>query len=217
MDVKNRKAEQSEATRRALLDAARELFAERGYAGTATEEIVQRTGVTRGALYHQFRDKKDLFRAVYEEVEHDLTARIAAELQSQIDPRSDAWQQVRAGAHAYLDACSPHDVQRIALLEAPSVLGWRASREVSRFGLHRIRQGLQLAIEQGLMEPPVEPFAHLLRAAFMEAAMLVARADDQVAARVEVGAAIDRLIAGLGRTSPCAPGAEPEGSSSSSA
>src|SRR5919198_2496978 len=81
-----RKAEQSETTRKALLDAARELFAERGYTAVSTEEIVQRAGVTRGALYHHFRDKQDLFRAVYEQLETDVVAAITGRIEGVEDP-----------------------------------------------------------------------------------------------------------------------------------
>ncbi len=70
-------AERSEATRDALIEAARELFAEHGYAGVGTEEIVRAAGVTRGALYHHFEGKRELFEAVYERIEAELTERIA--------------------------------------------------------------------------------------------------------------------------------------------
>src|SRR5947208_9897321 len=96
------KAEQSEATRGALVAAARELFAERGYAAVGTEEIVRAAGVTRGALYHHFSGKKQLFQAVYEDVEQKLVERIA---ESAISSASDPLQALHAGAQAFLDAC----------------------------------------------------------------------------------------------------------------
>jgi AcrR family transcriptional regulator len=196
-----RKAEQSEATRRLLLDVARELFAERGYAGTATEEIVARAGVTRGALYHQFRDKEDLFLAVYEEVEFELAQKIVDGLRTRITSGADAWEQIRAGNEAFLDACLDPAVQRIALLDAPSVLDAASRREINQYGLGLIRRGLEMAIEQGLIEPqPIEPTAHLLRAVLNEAALLLARSPDSSAARPEIGAAVDRLISGLRRS-----------------
>ena len=196
-----RKAEQSEHTRRLLLDVARKLFAERGYAGTATEEIVQRAGVTRGALYHQFRDKEDLFRAVYEEVEYELAEKIVTGLRSRINADSDAWEQIRAGNEAFLDACLDPAVQRIALLDAPAVVDAASRREINQYGLGLIRRGLEMAIEQGLIDPqPIEPTAHLLRAVLNEAALLLARSPDPGAARAEIGAAVDRLISGLHRS-----------------
>jgi len=181
-----------------LLDVARELFAERGYAGTATEEIVQRAGVTRGALYHQFRDKEDLFRAVYEEVEHDLTAEMASGVRSRVNSKSDAMDRMRAGNEAFLDACLDPGFQRIALIEAPSVLGWGVRSHVASHGLGMIRRVLEMAMEEELIDQqPVEPMAHLVRAILNEGALLLARSPDPAAARVEIGAAVDRLIGGL--------------------
>lgn len=195
-----RKAEQSEQTRRVLLDIARELFAERGYAGTATEEIVQRAGVTRGALYHQFRDKEDLFRAVYEEVERELTERMAAGIRSRVNADSDALERMRAGNEAFLDACLDPAFQRIALIEAPSVLGWSVRSHVASQGLSMIRRVLEMAMEEGLIDQqPLEPLAHLVRAVLNEAALLLARSPDPAAARPEIGDAVDRLISGLRR------------------
>jgi AcrR family transcriptional regulator len=192
------KAEQSETTRRALLDVARELFSERGYAGTATEEVVQRAGVTRGALYHQFRDKEDLFRAVYEEVERELTERMLAGMRSKLKRNAGAWERMRAGNEAFLDACLDPAYQRIALVEAPSVLGWNVRSGVARHGLGMIRQVMEAAIEEGsIPEQPLEPMAHLVRAVLNEAALLLARSEKPKAARAEIGAAVERLMEGL--------------------
>ena len=115
------KAEQSEATRAALIAAAHSLFAERGYAAVGTEEIVRAAGLTRGALYHHFAGKLELFQAVYEDVERRLVEQIAA---SAMPGAGDPLQALHAGAQAFLDACEDPAVQRIALLDAPSVLGW---------------------------------------------------------------------------------------------
>src|SRR3712207_1328156 len=112
MDVKRTKAEQSEATRTALIAAARGLFTERGYAAVGTEEIVRAAGVTRGALYHHFSGKDDLFVAVFEEVEQELTQRIAEAALSAGDP----YEALRIGAQAFLDSATEPAVQRIALL-----------------------------------------------------------------------------------------------------
>src|SRR5919108_1642683 len=104
-------AQRSEATRNALIDAASELFAERGYGGVGTEEIVRRSGVTRGALYHHFAGKTDLFRTVFERMEEELAQRFATEALSADDPL----EALRAGAEMFLDVCLEPDVQRIAL------------------------------------------------------------------------------------------------------
>jgi AcrR family transcriptional regulator len=195
--IVNSRREQSTATREALMRAARQLFVEFGYAATSTEEIVQRAGLTRGALYHQFRDKEDLFRAVYADVEREFTERIARRMRS-LDTSGDPWREFRAGVQAYLDVALDADVQRIALLDAPAVLGRSAGHDVARFGLDLIRRGLLRSMETRKIEAqPIEPLAHLLRAAIVEGAMTIARAEDHTTARAEVGAALDRLVNGL--------------------
>src|SRR3954447_6640615 len=110
------KAEQSEATRAALADAAERLFAERGFADTPTEVVVQAAGVTRGALYHHFRDKTDLFRAVYEHLEERIIGRIETSVQGVTDPMT----VLRKGSEAFLDACLDPAVRRVVLLDGPS-------------------------------------------------------------------------------------------------
>jgi AcrR family transcriptional regulator len=192
------KAEQAAATRAALVRVARRFFGARGYGAVPIDEIAGRVGLTVGALYHHFRDKRALFRAVYEDVEGDLAGRIRADIEARATSRTNAWQEVRAGAQAFLDACRDADVQRIVLLEAPSVLGWDASRDITSYGLGLIRRGLERAEEQGqLASQPIEPLAHLLRSAITEGAILLARSPDQASARVEIGEAIDRLIEGI--------------------
>src|SRR5436309_3960510 len=189
------RARQSAATRRLLVETARSLFAERGYAGVSTEEIVRRAALTRGALYHHFRDKKDLFRAVYEQLEQEIVEQVAAVAASELDP----WKQQLAALQAFLDICEEPDVQQIALVDAPSVLGWEAWREIeARYGLALIRAGLQAVIDAGIIErQPVEPLAHLILGALMEAGMVIARAEDVDGARQEVGASVERLLEGL--------------------
>ncbi len=196
MDVKSRKEEKSQITRASLIRVARQLFAEQGYAETATEEIVQRAGVTRGALYHHFRDKEDLFRAVYEDVERDLAQRIAA---GGLTREGGAWERLLAGCQSFLDACLEPTVQRIVMLDGPAVLGWKTWREIdARYGLGLVRHGLQVAVDAGVIEAqPLEPLAHILLAALNEAAMVIARAEDVQSARAEVGATVERLLEGL--------------------
>ncbi|HEY2719757.1 MAG TPA: TetR/AcrR family transcriptional regulator [Solirubrobacteraceae bacterium] len=191
------KAEQSQATRTALISVARGLFAERGYAGVGTEEIVRAAGVTRGALYHHFAGKRELFQAVYEDVEQGLLERVA-ELADR--SASDPLQVLHTGTQAFLDACEDPAVQRIALLDAPSVLGWEQWREIGmRYGLGLVEGALQAAIDAGLIAPqPASPLAHLLLGAIDEGAMLVARADDGGQTRAQVGDSIARILDSLG-------------------
>jgi AcrR family transcriptional regulator len=188
-------SERSAATREALIAAARELFAERGYAAVGTEEIVRKAGLTRGALYHQFAGKRELFEAVYETIEREVTERIAADALVGSDPL----EALRAGARAFLDHCLEPEVQRIVLIDAPSVLGWERWREIgARYGLGLIEAALQAAIDAGAISPaPVKPLAHVLLGALDEAAMAVARADDPAAASDEMDVVLGRMLDGL--------------------
>lgn len=190
-------AERSEATRRALVEAARPLFAERGYAGVGTEGIVRAAGLTRGALYHHFEGKRELFEAVYEQIEAELAGRIAT---GALDAGSESpLEAMRAGAEMFLQACTVPEVQQIVLLDGPSVLGWDRWREIgAEHGLGLIEGTLQAAIDAGaIAAQPVRPLAHILMGALDEAAMLVARAEDSEAARAEVGRTLDALLEGL--------------------
>jgi AcrR family transcriptional regulator len=189
------KAEQSEATRTKLIRVARDLFARRGYNDVSTEEVVRRAGVTRGALYHQFRDKRDLFAAVVEHVEQEVLERIAEAALSEEDP----WEQHRAAVGAYLDVCLEPAVQRIVLTDAPSVLGLAAWREIeAKYGFALVSAGLRSVIDAGYIEEqPVEPLAHLLLGALTEGGLLIARSEDRNAARREVGDGLDRILRGL--------------------
>src|SRR6187401_532630 len=148
-------------TRAELMRVARALFAQRGYAGVGTEEIVARANVTRGALYHHFADKRALFRAVHEELEQELVASIG----EQIAGIDDAWELAVTGVRAFLDACAGDPALRqIALIDAPAVLGWEEWREVdARYGLGLVRQALHTAMDAGAIAPqPVETLSHLL-------------------------------------------------------
>jgi AcrR family transcriptional regulator len=199
MNVKRTQVERSEATRAALIGAARALFAERGYAGVGTEEIVRAAGVTRGALYHHFDGKRELFEAVYEAIEVELAERIAAgALQANA---ASALEAMRAGTEMFLAASTEPETQRIVLLDGPSVLGWDRWREIAaEHGLGLIEATLQAAIDAGSIEQqPVRPLAHVLMGALDEAAMLVARADDPERMRSEVGQTLAALLDGLSR------------------
>jgi AcrR family transcriptional regulator len=189
------RAEQAAGTRSELTRAARELFAERGYGGVGTEEIVAHAGVTRGALYHHFEDKKDLFRAVHEELERELVASIGEEIAGVEDP----WELLVRGVRAFLDACTDPALIRIALVDAPVVLGWDEWREVdARYGLGLVSFGLQDAMDRGVFRRrEVRPLAHLLLGSMTEAAMMIAHAPDREAARGEVEGSLLALLEGV--------------------
>lgn len=188
----NRQASRSASTRAKLIRAARKLFASRGYAAVGTEEIVRRAGLTRGALYHQFSSKEDLFLAVYEQVEQELTERVAGTLGEVTSP----FAAMRAGIRAFLEACRAPEVQRIVLIDGPAVLGWERWREVAeRNGLGLIEAVVGAAIEAGeIVELAPELLAHLLMGALDEAALLVVR---DPAATDAVAATLERMLDGL--------------------
>jgi AcrR family transcriptional regulator len=183
--------ERRATTRAALLRAARELFAAKGYAGAGREEIVERAGVTRGAMYHHFASKEDLFRAVYEEVEVEVLEHVAVAAMAGADPLD----QLRLGAQAYLDVAARTDVRRICLLDAPSVLSTEYLRAFSDgHGLGLIRESLRAAMDGGqIAEQPLDPLAHVLLAALMEAATLVAEGSPRSDVDAVVGSMLERL------------------------
>jgi AcrR family transcriptional regulator len=190
-----RREAEARATREALIRAALELFTKRGYSGVGTEEIVARAKVTRGALYHHFEDKRDLFRAVFERVEADLMERIGATMETADDP----WNLMLTGMRSFLDACEEPAVKQIALTDAPSVLGWKEWREIdNRHGLGLTRAALQGAVDAGILRPiAVEPMAHLFVAALSEAAFVIAHAEQPRKARTQVEEALRQLVEGL--------------------
>jgi AcrR family transcriptional regulator len=190
------KAAQREATTRALIAAARELFAERGFANVGTEEIVQQAGVTRGALYHHFKEgKEELFKSVLIQLSAETVRRVAGAAHSAQDP----WDALVQGSEAFLDACATPEVQRIVLIDGPSVLGWDVWRAVEAdYGLGVLERALERAMEAGTTLPAsTTAVAQVLTGALDEAAMVVARADDPQQAREEMGRTVRRLIDGL--------------------
>jgi AcrR family transcriptional regulator len=189
-------AERLAATRAALLKAARTIFAEQGYAAAATEEIVRRAKVTRGALYHHFEDKRALFDAVASEVAREIAEKIDA-----MTPMDDPLKALIVGTGAFLDACLDPAVRRIYLIDAPAVLGWHRWREIDApHGVRSLREGVSAMLAaHPVAGLAVEPTTFLLAGAFNEAALWVAEAKDEKAARREMDrsllALIERLFA----------------------
>ncbi|WP_405490843.1 TetR/AcrR family transcriptional regulator [Nocardia sp. NBC_00511] len=198
----SRQAERSESTRAALIAAARELFAERGYAAVGTPEIVERAGSSRGAMYHQFKDKKDLFRAVYEQVQQEILQEVADTMAA--EPPTDAMAVLEAGLHNFLLSCVDTERVRISLIDAPSVLGWQEWRAVDeKYGLGLVVAGLHNGIQSGVLRPDLDirPLALMILATLGEAAMFIANADDPEAARAQTEPVVLALVNGL-RTQP---------------
>ena len=190
-------ADRRAATRAALVAAGRAQFAEHGYAGVGTEAIGRAAAVSRGALYHHFADKSELFEAVLVAVEADVTQRMSEAALAGED-LGLVPMMVRA-MNAWLDACEAPEVQRILLLDGPSVLGWARWREVCQpFVLALVEAALEQAVADGTIEPlPVRPLAHALVAMGDEAAMYVVSAADKATARQEMVSVFERMLGTL--------------------
>lgn len=180
-------------TRRELVDAGRALFVEKGYFETSISDLVTRSGVgTRGAFYHHFKDKAELFRAVFEEVERDLTLRSLAS-----PPQgADAWEKLSVGMRGFLESALEPEVQRVMLIDGPVVLGWQTLRSIQESNsIALINEMVDEAIAEGIIDDhPVGELTHLLVAAVEEAALLVAHANHPAKARVRAAKVLDRLL-----------------------
>ena len=195
--TRRKQADRSAATRSALVAAGRRLFAEHGFAGVGTEAIVAEAEVSRGALYHHFVDKTELFAGVLEAVEADVAQEVAEVASSGTDLTFPA--VMKRAFDAWLDACESPDVQRILLTDGPSVLGWARWREILQpYVLSLIETALVQGIADGTVaDLPTRPLAHALVAVADEAAMYVASAEDRVTARREMTVVIERTLAAL--------------------
>jgi AcrR family transcriptional regulator len=193
--ARSKRVQQGEATRGVLIDTAQRLFTERGYAATSTADIVAAAQVTRGALYHHFRDKEDLVRAVLEATEAEMVGRVATAAAQDATPLA----QLHAAIEAFFAICLEPLFRRIVLEDGPAVLGWQAWHDIdARYAYGAITVGLQAAMDCGeLAAQPVEPVAHLLVGALMQGALVVARATDQAAATASMAASMHRLLDGL--------------------
>jgi AcrR family transcriptional regulator len=190
-------ADRSASTRAALIKAGRALFAERGFAGVGTETIVRDAAVSRGALYHQFGDKTELFAAVLAEVEGEVTEQLAAVVLAEAD--GDFVKLMTRSMELWLDACERPEVQRIVLVDGPSVLGWRRWRDICQ---HHILGLIESVLAQGMGEGtltqlPAKPLAHLLLAMADEAAMYVSTAADVPGARQEIVTVLRPMLESL--------------------
>jgi AcrR family transcriptional regulator len=196
MEVKGGRVAQGDATRSALTDAARQLFGQRGYAGTSIDEIVAAAGVTKGAMYHHFSDKGALFKAVFEQVQQQVSDQAVAEFL-----RADPWEALVGGCLLWVDAHLDPAVRQIALTDARAVLGWEAAREVeTRFSVVALRGALRKAMRTGVLEPqPLRPLSLMLMGALSEACLYVAQASDTATARDEVSNLVVSLLSGIRR------------------
>ncbi len=191
-----RQADRSEATKSELLRVARELFGEHGYEGASIEDVADAAGVTKGAVYHHFASKRDLFQAVFEHLEQELCDSVIA---AAANGGADILEGMRLGVRAFLDSAGDRACRRIVLIDGPSVLGWETWREIDeRYGFSIVKGSLEAAMAAGVLKrTPVDPVAHLFLAALSEAAIQIARAEDPDAARAEMNDALWTMIESL--------------------
>ncbi|MFG1943487.1 TetR/AcrR family transcriptional regulator [Nonomuraea sp. NPDC048826] len=189
------RAEQREATRRALVAAGRRLFAGEGYAAVGLAEIVREAGVTKGALYHHFDGKAALFRAVLEEAQREVADQVAAEA----DAAGDPWEQLKAGCAAFVRAAAGPGVRRIMLIDGPAVLGWAEWRAIDEAASARhLGEALAALAENGeIAAGPVAPLTHLLSGAMNEAVLWLARPESEPGDLDDTLAALSRMLDGL--------------------
>lgn len=188
------KAQQRAETTRALIKHARDLFATRGFAHVTLAEIVDAAGVTKGALYHYYGGKEELFRAVLAQVHDDVANRVA-----NAAPGADAWSQLIAGCEAFLAASTEPAIQQIMLIDAPAVLGWGVWRELdAASSMRHLEDVLHQLMEAGTVErQPLAPLVHLLSGAMNEAALWLARSSHRERDLCDTMAALTRLLESL--------------------
>jgi len=191
----NKRLEQGRATRAALIDVATELFATNGYDATAIPAVLDAAGVSRGALYHHFESKEALFEAVLKAVEAQAMVKVTRAAGAATDPLDG----LRRGCAAYLAMCRDPIVRQISLIDAPSVVGWQRWREIDEqhaFGL--VKSAIAAIAADGRVKAElVDVMAHMVLAALLEVALLVAGADEGRLAIRRGQDAIDELLTAL--------------------
>ena len=189
------KKEQGELTRGRLLAIARDEFSKRGFAGVSTEKLVARAGLTRGALYHQFKDKRALFLACLEDAQGEIVEAISVAVEN----AADEWAILKDGCRAFLEAASRPELRRIVLIDGPAVLGWDEWRRLdAENGVKELREGLKVMMNHNLIKPrPLDALAMMLSGAMNEAALWIAAADEHEIALKEAGETMDALLDGL--------------------
>lgn len=189
--------ERSDATTARLVSAAQRLFGRDGYATTSIVAVAAAAGVTKGAAYHHFRGKADLFRAVFVREQEE----IAAELERTAAEEPDAWSALRRGCRRFLEHCLDPGFRRIVLLDAPSVLGWETVREIEyAHTLRVLTDGMRTAADAGHFDGgDLGVRCQMMFGALCEAGMLLARSPDPASALTSVTAEAECLLTALAR------------------
>ena len=206
----NKRVERGLATRRRIIAVAKSLLAKNGYEGMSIEEILEHCKISRGAFYHHFESKEELFEAVLELVEEEVAQTLAKASSGFEDPV----EALKAACDAWFGLAREPAVRQIVLTDALTVVGWEKWREIdARHGFGRLKAALKLIAAQGrIPEGSVEIFSHILLATIIELGFLIARANDREAATKSARAAYSQLLNGLmaSRTVQKQRGASPE-------
>jgi AcrR family transcriptional regulator len=192
---KNLKVEQGKATRDRLVELAFRIFSENGYAATALDGLIKEAGLTKGALYHHFKSKLDLFEAVYIRAEEEVATRINNASAGATDP----WDQLLEGCDAYLEACADPGLQRILRLDGPSVLGWeRWSQIDAEFGSGKLEIFLEILNQSEVIDvSSTRALSHLLSGALNEATFWIAQAQDSNEALDQSRKVLRKMLNGI--------------------
>lgn len=178
-----------------LIEIARRHFTEKGYENAALEEIVKEAELTRGALYHHFKNKKGLFLAVFETVQKEVAVRVEQEASQS----EDLWEQLLNGCRAFLEAAAEAKNQRIMLIEGPAVLGWDTFRRMDeKYSMSALKEQLQLMQDEGMLRlVSIDALTHCLSGAMNEAALWMAEHPDHKSTLNEVMETLNQLLTGF--------------------
>jgi AcrR family transcriptional regulator len=196
MSVKSRRDEHTEATRAGVEAAARELFVRRGYGATSIDDVAGAARVSKGAVYHHFRDKAELFEAIFRAEQGRLVERVIAAGSRSEEP----WERLLACVDAYIDGCLANAEHRALLEQAAGALGIERCRQIDEaIALPVLRTGLEQLIPEGLLvHLPLEMLVRVVFSALCEAAMTAAAAGDESGRSGEEAARVLRaLLSGL--------------------
>ena len=195
----SRRTAAAATTRQSLIREARARFGSQGFAATCADDLVAALGLTRGALYGHFPRKEDLFRAVFDDVETELVARVLAAGQR---CTSDPWDGVQATVHAYLETCVDPVVSRVLFLDGPVVLGWEMSHDNDEgFAPRQIVAHLHRMLDEGFVDADsVEPLADMIVGAVTRLGIAVARSPHPREARADAVRLLSLVSKGLAAT-----------------
>lgn len=187
--------EETEQTVQQLVDISKALFAKKGYASVSMEEIVEKANLTRGAVYHHFKSKKGLFRAVFEDVQKEISEQI-----DRVDNNSeDLWEQLIEGCRLFVVAASETDTCHILLIDGPAVLGWDTFRKMDQeYSMNLLANQIELMQKQFILKKaPVQALTHCLSGAMNEAALWIAEHKNRKQAIKEVMVSLEGLLIGF--------------------